>query len=208
MREKKNSNKKLTHTHKHVDKPEDKHVKKPEEPQALTSSSRDVAELGIGKPNTQKRQKSHGMPHLLSAASTHSSNKQRIISLRGSIPKRNHYTAPIGMRWSGNSCAYDSVFTPIYVQWCTNRNLQTYLFRRMASPVANLLFDGFIQSETGQGSLENAQDAVRQHMVRNPDTEFGAYTSIHNVCSILLSMNEIVWEKFYLCSNGHNVSQL
>jgi hypothetical protein len=143
---------------------------------------------------------------LLSAASTHPSNKQKIISLRGSsIPNRSHYTTPIGMRWSENSCAYDSVFTPIYVQWCTNRNLQTDLFRRMGSPVANLLFDGFIRYEAGQGSLEDARDAVRRHMARNPDTEFGAYTSIYNVCSILLNMNEIVWEKFYLCPNGHNV---
>ena len=204
---KKTRSSKLTETHtlKHHD------VDKPEELLTVTSgrdstsSLRDVAELGIGKPNVQKRQRSCGMPRLLSADSTHPSNKQKIISLCGSIPNRSHYTTPIGMRWSENSCAYDSVFTPIYVQWCTNRNLQTDLFRRMGSPVANLLFDGFIRYEAGQGSLENARDAVRRHMARNPETEFGAYTSIYNVCSILLNMNEIVWEKYYLCPNGHNV---
>ena len=200
MKEKKKTrSSKLTETHtlKHHD------VDKPEELLTVTSgrdstsSLRDVAELGIGKPNVQKRQRSCGMPRLLSADSTHPSNKQKIISLCGSIPNRSHYTTPIGMRWSENSCAYDSVFTPIYVQWCTNRNLQTDLFRRMGSPVANLLFDGFIRYEAGQGSLENARDAVRRHMARNPETEFGAYTSIYNVCSILLNMNEIVWEKYY-----------
>ena len=191
MREKKSKS-----TLKHVDKSE-----KP--PSTGRDSTKDVAELGIGKPNTQKRQRSRGVPRLLSAASTHPSNKQKIISLPGGIPNRSHYSAPIGMRWSENSCAYDSVFTPIYLQWCTNRNLQTDLFR---SPEANLLFDGFIRYEAGQGSLENARDAVRRHMAaRSTDAVFGAYTSIHNVCSALLKMNEIIWEKFYLCPNGHNV---
>ena len=70
-----------------------------------------------------------------------------------------------------------------------------------------MLFDGFVRYEAGQGSLENARDIVRRHMARNgSDAVFGVYTSIHNVCSTLLSMNEIVWERFYLCPNGHNVS--
>ena len=92
-------------TPKLVDKPEEL------EPRKDTGSTRAIAELGIGKPNlnTQKRQRSHGTPRLLSAASTHPSNKQRINSPRGSIPNRNHHVAPIGMRWSENSCAYDSV---------------------------------------------------------------------------------------------------
>ena len=184
-------------TPKHADKPDKLSMGKD------SKSTRDIAELGIGKPNTQKRQRSHGMPRQLSAASTHPSNKQRIVSLHG-IPTRSHYSAPIGMRWSQNSGAYDSVFTPIYVQWCTNRNLQTDLFRRASSPVANLLLDGFIRYEAGQGSLEDARDAVRWHMA-SPNAVFGAYTSIYSVCSMLFSMNEIVWEKFYLCPNGHNV---
>jgi len=136
---------------------------------------------------------------------THPSNKQKIISPPGSMPNRRHYTAPIGMRWSENSCAYDSVFTPIYVQWCTNRGLQTEFIQDMGTPAAKLLFDGFVQYEAGQGSLEHARDAVRWHMARNSNVIFGTYMSIWEVCSALLRTNEIVWEKFYLCPNGHNL---
>ena len=118
-----------------------------------------------------------------------------------------HYTAPIGMKWSKNSCAYDLVFTPIFFQWCTNGDLKTE-FTRIGSPEVKLLFDGFVQYEAGQGSLENARDAVRRHMVSlnlNHGAVFGAYTSIYAVCTVLLKMNEIIWEKFYLCPNGHYV---
>ena len=37
------------------------------------------------------------------------------------------------------------------------------------------------------------------------DAAFGVYTSIHNVCSALFGMNGVVWEKFYLCPNRHNM---
>jgi hypothetical protein len=110
------------------------------------------------------------------------------------------------MRWSENSCAYDSVFTPIYVQWCADRDFQTEFIRTTDSPAANLLFDGFVQYEAGQSSLEGARDAVRQYMARSPNgAVFGAYTSIWDVCSVLLKMKNIIWERFYLCPNGHNV---
>ena len=39
----------------------------------------------------------------------------------------------------------------------------------------------------------------------NHGAVFGAYTSIYAVCTVLLKMNEIIWEKFYLCPNGHYV---
>jgi hypothetical protein len=167
------------------------------------SSGKDVAELGLGKPNTQKRRRSSGLPRLSSATSTRPSNKWKVVSLPG-MPNGIHYTAPIGMRWSQNSCAYDSVFTPIYVQWCADRNLQEYI-RIKGSAAANLLFDGFIRYEAGQGSLESARDAVRRYMASSQnDAVFGAYASIWEVCNVLLNMNELIWEKFYVCPNGHN----
>jgi hypothetical protein len=179
-----------------------KHVDKLEK---SLSTNRDITELGIGKPNTQKRRRSSGLPRLLSATSSHPSNKQKIASLP-SMPNRRHYTTLIGMRWSENSCAYDSVFTPIYVQWCADRDFQTEFIRTTDSPAANLLFDGFVQYEAGQSSLEGARDAVRQYMARSPNgAVFGAYTSIWDVCSVLLKMKNIIWERFYLCPNGHNV---
>ena len=197
-----------------------KSVDKPEKPLPVSTSrlrlcdssgTRDseVAKLGIGKPNTQKRRRSSGLPRLLSATSTHPSNKQKFDSLRlpssTSMLNERHYTAPIGMRWSQNSCAYDSVFTPIYIQWCTNKEfkLQTEFMRRIGSPAVKLLLDGFVRYEAGRDSLENARDAVRRHMAGPNGVVFGEYTSIYAVCSILLKTNEIIWEKFSLCPNGH-----
>jgi hypothetical protein len=75
--------------------------------------------------------------------------------------------------------------------------------RRIGSSALKLLLDGFVQYEAGQGSLENARDAVRRHMVGPNGVIFGEYTSIYAVCSILLKTNQIIWEKFYLCPNGH-----
>jgi len=117
-----------------------------------------ATELGIGKPNEQKRRQSSGLFQIWSATSTRTSNKQKTDSQQSQHHARHgtHYTAPIGMRWSNNSCAYDSIFTPIYAQWCASRVLWTEVIRRTGSPSAVLLLEGFIRYEAGQESLEDA----------------------------------------------------
>lgn len=167
-----------------------------------------AAELGIGKPNEQKRRRSSGPFRIWSATSTRTSNKRKTDSQQSQHHTRHgtHYTAPIGMRWSNNSCAYDSIFTPIYAQWCASRVLWTEVIRRTGSPSAVLLLEGFIRYEAGQGSLEDARDAVRLYTARTQTgCVFGAYTSIWDVCNGLFRMNETVVEFFYRCPNGHNL---
>ena len=110
----------------------------------------DVTDLGLGKPSAQKRRCSSGM-RIRSATSTHRANRQK-LQKQPDIPTGRNYTAaaaPIGMRWSQNSCAYDSIFTPVYVLWCAYRDTWTEEIRRTGSTTAAQLVEGFISFEEG-----------------------------------------------------------
>ena len=110
------------------------------------------------------------------------------------------------MRWSQNSCAYDSIFTPIYVLWCAYRDTWSEEIRRTGSTTAVQLVEGFIRFELGQGSLEDARDKVRRALARTQrGCAYGSYTSIDNVCSAWFKTNEVVFERFYRCPNEHYV---
>ena len=165
-----------------------------------------ITDLGLGKPSAQKRRRSSGLPmRIQSAASTHRANRQKLHQPPDAPAGRN-YTAPIGMRWSQNSCAYDSIFTPIYVLWCAHRDNWTEEIRRMGSTTAVQLLEGFIRFEGGQGSLEDARDKVRRTLANTErGCVYGEYTSLDNVCSIWFKTNEVVLERFYQCPNGHHV---
>lgn len=103
-----------------------------------------VSDLGLGKPSAQKRRRSSGMipMRVRSAASTHQANRQKLQRQPNIHAGRNHTTAPIGMRWSQNSCAYDSIFTPIYVLWCAYGDDWTEEIERTGSTAAVQLFEG------------------------------------------------------------------
>jgi hypothetical protein len=117
-----------------------------------------------------------------------------------------HYEAPVGYRWSENSCAYDAVFTPLFALWCSNRERWAQDMRKMGNAVTNLLLDGFSLYERGETSLENVRDDARRLIARSPNgATFGHYTSIETVCTHLLSTNMVVYERYYVCPNGHHV---
>ena len=162
----------------------------------------DVSELGIGKPTAQKRRRSSGMSRIISTSATHVSSKRKLHP--SNAHNRRHYTTPIGLRWSQNSCAYDAVFTSVFIHWCTHRLLLTEEIRKWGSPAANQLIDGFIRYDAGLETLEDARDAVRHAMARTHRLEYGAYTSIENVCGILFRMNNITIKRFFDCPNGHH----
>ena len=120
------------------------------------------------------------------------------------LPHAGHYDAPIGCRWSQNSCAYDSVFTPIFALWCSDRNRWARDIRGMSNAVADLLVEGFSLYERGDTSLENVRDDARWLIAHSPNgTAFGHYTSIENVFTHLLRTNAVVFERYYVCRNGH-----
>ena len=110
------------------------------------------------------------------------------------------------MHWSQNSCAYDFIFTPIYVLWCAYRDTWTEEIQRTGSIAAVQLVEGFIRFEEGQGSLEDAHDEVRWTLAR---TERGCvyrnYTLIDNICSIWFKTNKVIFERFYQCPKEYHV---
>ena len=151
-----------------------------------SSEKKAITDLGLGKPSAQKRRRSSGLPmHIHSTASTHRANRQKHQQLEQTdiFNGRNH-TAPIGMRWSQNSCAYDSIFTPIYMLWCAYRDTWSEEIQRIGCSISVQLVEGFIRFEQGQGSLEDARDKVRQTLARTQrGCAYGNYTSLDNVCS-------------------------
>ena len=172
------------------------------------SAKKVVSDLGLGKPSAQKRRRSSGMipMRVRSAASTHQANRQKLQRQPNIHAGRNHTTAPIGMRWSQNSCAYDSIFTLIYVLWCAYGDDWTEEIERTGSTAAVQLFEGFIRFEEGQGSLEDARDKVRWTLARTQrECAYGNYTSIDSVCSAWFKTNEVVFERFYQCPNEHYI---
>jgi hypothetical protein len=176
------------------------------DPKPPSSVKNPITDLGLGKPSAQKRRRSSGLPmRIQSAASTHRANRQKLHQ-QPDVPTGRNYTAPIGMRWSQNSCAYDSIFTPIYVLWHAHRDTWTEEIRRIGSTTAVQLLEGFIRFEGGQGSLEDAREKVRRTLARTErGCVYGSYTSLDNICSVLFKTSEVVFERFYQCPNGHHV---
>ena len=172
---------------------------------------------GKGSGSAAKRKRSSGYQVQRSTSSRKASEstgtqatKRKINpsrpSLRTLLPHARHYEAPIGCRWSQNSCAYDCLFTPLFVLWCSNREHWARNIESMGNAVANLLLEGFSCYERGETSLENVRDDARRLIARSRNgATFGCYTSIEEVCAHMLSTNAVVSERYYVCPNGHHV---
>ena len=157
-------------------------------------SAPDVNKSVQGKSSTAKRRRSSSnhvqRPESRKASSTHrglhAAMKWKIEqqSLQTLLPHAGHYKAPIGFRWSQNSCAYDSFFTLLFVLWCSNREYWALSISGMGNAVADLLLEGFSLYERGK-----------------------AYISIEDVCehTLLVSTNTVISERYYECPNGHHV---
>ena len=172
------------------------------------SAKKVVVDLGLGKPSTQKRRRSSGMmsKRVLSAASIHRANRQKLQRQPNISAGRDYTTAPIGMRWSQNSCAYDSIFTPIYALWCAYGDIWTEEIQRTGSVAAVQLIEGFICFEEGRGSLEDARDKVRRTLARTQQgCAYGSYTSLDNVCGAWFKTSKVIFERFYQCPDGHRI---
>ena len=150
---------------------------------------RDSREVTLVRPATKRKT---GRPSLLFNSSLHNAG---------------HYESLIGYRWSENSCAYDSVFTPMFALWCTSdRDSWARDIRGMGNVLANLLLEGFSLYERGVTSLEEVRDNARRLIANSPNGEaFGSYTSIENVFAHLLRTKAVVSERYYVCPNGHHV---
>ena len=74
----------------------------------------------------------------------------------GSVAVAN-YPVPVGMAWSQNSCAYDSVFTILFAVWCNNKYLWNRKFDKTGNIYSILLANQFLKYDGKQISLENAR---------------------------------------------------
>ena len=76
----------------------------------------------------------------------------------------------------------------------------------MGNAVADLLLHGFSCYEKGEALLEDARDNARHLIARSANgLPFGHYTSVENVSIHFLSTNKVIFERYYICPNGHHV---
>jgi len=105
-----------------------------------------VGSFAKGKDNMAKRRRSSGVHvqrRTSQEASARAAKKQKFDqSVDSSLPHAGHYEAPVGCRWSQNSCAYDALFTPLFTLWCSDRERWTQNVMGMGNAVADLLLQG------------------------------------------------------------------
>ena len=163
------------------------------------------------KGNATKRRRSSGLQtqglrRALQVMFVHATRKKRLDRQTSMMSHAAHYDVPIGFGWSQNSCAYNAIFTSVFVLWCSNRQYWTENLKGMGNTVADLLLHGFSCYEKGEALLEDARDNAR-HLIAHSTNglPFGHNTSIENVSIRLLSTNKVVTERYYICPNGHHV---
>ena len=180
--------------------------------------SLDTSDERVGrkvKGNMAKRRRSSGLQ--AQGLTNRCTSISRLMSVPGPTARKKrlngtflwshamHYEAPIGCRWSQNSCAYDVVFTSMFVLWCSDRPYWTENLKGMGNTVADLLLRGFSRYEKGEASLEDARDNARRLIARSANgLPFGHNTSIENVSVHLFTTNKVMFERYYVCPNGHH----
>ena len=114
------------------------------------------------------------------------------------------YIVPIGMTWSNNSCAYDSVFTILFAIWCNNKDVWNINFYDTGNEFSILLANQFSKYDKKQISLEKARDKVRKELAKvSPHLKFGSYTSIDHLFDAMFSTGEVIYEISHQCPNNH-----
>ena len=134
--------------------------------------------------------------------------KKKLKEVTAGTGQYPHYLSPKGMKWSNNSCAYDSLFTPLFALWSSDREGWKDRFNSMNNAIALKLIDGFFRYEQAEISLEDARDYVRQMLSRSqPALRFGRFASIERLCQELFTTSYFVRETYYQCPNDHQERQ-
>ena len=94
----------------------------------------------------------------------------------------------------------------MFVLWCDNRDSWAQDIGGMGSPLVDLLLEGFSLYERGDTFLKDVCDDARWLIAHSPNgAAFDFYTSIENVFTHLLRTNAVVFERYYVCPNGHHI---
>ncbi|KAF8903080.1 hypothetical protein CPB84DRAFT_1678290 [Gymnopilus junonius] len=87
------------------------------------------------------------------------------------LPSPHHCLVPTGMKWSNNSCAYDSVFTLLLSIWTEDQHRWKSFFTSVGNQFLTALHKGFLLHERNQKSLEDTRDNIRHRLqALNPAT--------------------------------------
>ena len=145
----------------------------------------------------------------LTAASGRPTKKRNHL-VNESAPSAGHnYTRrdrypPIGMIWSQNSCAYDSIFTILFNIWCRDTDNWRMIFTRLGNEFCVLLVNEFTRYDRKEISLEVARDTVRKELDKASEyMRFGSYTSIEEICEAIFTTREAVYHTYYQCPDNH-----
>ena len=111
---------------------------------------------------------------------------------------------PIGMIWSQNSCAYDSIFTILFNIWFRDMDNWRTIFTQYGNDFCILLVDQFTKYVRNEISLEVARDMVRKELGKtSQNMRFGCYTSIEVICEAMFTTHDAIYRTYYQCPNNH-----
>ena len=111
---------------------------------------------------------------------------------------------PIGMVWSQNSCAYDSIFTILFNIWCRDMDIWGTIFTQLGNEFCILLVNEFSKYVRNEISLEVARDTVRKELDKASEyMRFGSYTSIEEICEAIFTTRDAIYHTYYQCPDNH-----
>ena len=113
---------------------------------------------------------------------------------------------PVGMKWSENSCAYDSVFTILFNIWQRDHQWWSLVLEQLGNGFCTLFIEEFERYRRKEMSLEAGRDIICRELGKvNRFLHFGEYTSIEQVCHTIFSTSEVVYEVYYQRPSHHRL---
>ena len=108
------------------------------------------------------------------------------------------------MKWSENSCRYDSVFTILFNIWQHDHQQWNLTFKQLGNEFCTLFSQEFQRYCRKEMSLEARHDVIRRELGKvNVLLHFWQYTLIEQVCQTRFSTSEVVYEVYYQCPSSH-----
>ncbi|KAF8969122.1 hypothetical protein BDZ97DRAFT_1654173 [Flammula alnicola] len=175
----------------------------------LESEVYDISKLFPTNPqyatDSKKRRRSDGNTQVHNIMTERPTKKIRRLG-NAIAPCRNstHYPPPTGMKWSQNSCAYDSIFTILFNIWCRDADAWGPIFTQLGNEFSILLIDEFTKYACNEISLEVARDTVRKELAKTSQyMRFGYYTSIEAICEAIFTSHDVIYQTYYQCPDNH-----
>ena len=155
-------------------------------------------------PQRTKRDRSESITDDRTISTVPNTKKRRHDNISDQVNNAIQHSRPLGMKWSENSCAYDSLFTILFNIWQRDHQRWNFVFSQLGNEFCTLLSQEFERYRKKETHLEAGRDVVRRELGKvNRLLRFGKYTSIEQVCGTIFSISEIVYEVYYQCPSRH-----